>query len=81
MTIGNQDHSFYEIVEYLEEAADLHGTQVVWVENCDNIDPEAPQFCEKFIVDDAMHVVSFKIADRAVYGLKVHQVLKYKYKK
>ena len=52
MTIGNQDHSFYEIVEYLEEAADLHGTQVVWVENCDNIDPEAPQFCEKFIVDD-----------------------------
>ena len=42
---------------------------------------ELDDFCEKFIVDDEMHVVSFKIADRAVYGLKVHQVLKYKYKK
>ncbi len=38
-------------------------------------------FCQKIIVDNEVHVISFKIADRAVYGLTVNQVLKYKYKK
>ena len=38
-------------------------------------------FCQKIIVDNEVHVISFKIADRSVYGLTVNQVLKYKYRK
>lgn len=51
MSIVNQGHDFHEILEQLEEAADQHGTQVVYVDNCEDIDSEAPQFCEKFIID------------------------------
>jgi hypothetical protein len=51
MSIVNQGHNFHEILEQLEEVADQHGTQVVYVDNCEDIDPEAPQFCEKFIID------------------------------
>ena len=51
MSIANQDHSFHKILELMEEAADEHGTQVVYVDDCDGINSEAPQFYEKFIID------------------------------
>ena len=38
-------------------------------------------FCEKIIIDNEIHIISFKIADTSVYGLTVNQVLKYKCKK
>ena len=50
MSIANQDHSFHKILELMEEAADEHGTQVVYVDDCDGINSEAPQFYEKFII-------------------------------
>tara|TARA_R100001163_G_C5065240_1_gene203126 strand:+ start:1409 stop:1612 length:204 start_codon:yes stop_codon:yes gene_type:complete len=51
MSIMDQDEDFRKMVEYLEEAADGHGTQVVYVDDVENIDSEAPEFREKFIVD------------------------------
>jgi|TARA_A100000172_G_scaffold19857_2_gene11099 hypothetical protein len=52
MGIMDQDESFRKMVEYLEEAADGHGTQVVYVDDVEKIDSEAPEFREKFIVDN-----------------------------
>lgn len=51
MSIMDQDEDFRTMVKHLEEVADEHGTQVVYVDDVGKINSEAPEFREKFIVD------------------------------